>query len=82
MKISDILNELTFHGRRCTKDCGGHSAGYRYAMQRKKTQPCNSHSPSFNGGCEVAADQLTTGKVIRPKVRDPRGKFAVNPRLR
>lgn len=79
MKISEVLTELTFHGSKCTKDCGGHSAGYAWAMQHKSTTGCNSSSPSFNKGCEIAADQQKTGVVRRPKIRDVRGKFAPKP---
>jgi hypothetical protein len=79
MKIKEILAELTFHGSKCTKDCGGHSAGFAWGMQNKNQQSCNSSSPSFNKGCEIAADQKKTGVVRRPKIRDVRGRFAPKP---
>lgn len=81
MKVNEILSELSFHGRKCTKDCSGHSAGYKWAMQKQATQPCASNNTSFNNGCEIAADQIANNKVVRPKVRDERGKFAKNPTL-
>ena len=79
MRIEEILSELSFQGRKCTKDCGGHTAGYAYAMQKKRVTPCNSTSPSFNDGCEIANDQLKRGKVTPPKVRGDLGKFIQNP---
>lgn len=82
MRLNELLNELTFHGSKCTKDCGGHSAGFAYAMQNKGTTACNSSSPSFNKGCEIAADQQKTGVVRRPKIRDVRGKFAPKPQAK
>ena len=81
MRLNELLAELTFHGSKCTKDCGGHSAGYAWAMQHKGTA-CSSTSPSFNKGCEIAADQQKTGVVRRPKIRDVRGKFAPKPQPR
>lgn len=81
MRLNELLAELTFHGSKCTKDCGGHSAGYAWAMQHKGGD-CSSSSPSFNKGCEIAADQQKTGVVRRPKIRDVRGKFAPKPAAR
>lgn len=82
MRISDILNELTFQGSKCTTNCSGHSAGYAWSKQHNGTAPCGSTSPSFNRGCEIAKDQMAAGKMIRPKVRDVRGRFSQNPRGR
>ena len=76
-----ILNELTFGGSRCTKDCSGHKAGYRWAL-RKGASNCNSHSQSFNNGCNIAAKQRQAGTIRMPKVRDERGKFAPHPKIR
>jgi len=56
MKINELLNELTFHGSQCTKDCSGHRAGYNWNL--KKTQPpaqCDGSSQSFINGCNIAA---------------------------
>jgi hypothetical protein len=75
MKVREIISELTYQGRKCTKDCSGHAAGYQWAMARNHTAPCTSHSPSFNGGCDIAATQLKNKKVVRPKVRDTSGRF-------
>ena len=45
------LNELTFRGSECTKDCSGHRAGYAWS-QRTGRIP-NSASPSFNKGAAI-----------------------------
>jgi len=81
MKLRDIISELTFAGRKCTKDCSGHQAGYRYAIRTGNTGPSSPYSPSFNSGQEVAADRMS-GKTRNPKVRTPAGKFAPKPKLR
>jgi hypothetical protein len=47
------LDELSFHGSPCTKDCSGHRAGYAW-YKRKRKNP-NSHSQSFNNGAAIAA---------------------------
>ncbi len=82
MKLRDIISELTFAGRQCTKDCSGHKAGYRYAMQTGNTGPSSPHSPSFNSGQEVAGDKMAGKIKNNPKVRTPAGKFAQSPKLR
>jgi hypothetical protein len=81
MLIKEILNELTFGGSRCTKDCSGHKAGYRWAL-RKGATFANSPSPSFNAGVKIGGAQLKTGLVNAPKVRDERGRFHIHPRIR
>lgn len=81
MRINEVLTELSFHGRRCTKDCSGHSAGYAWAKQHPGAVAA-SHSASFNGGAEVHADQVKANKMVRPKVRNAQGKFAPNPQMR
>ena len=47
------LDELSFHGSPCTRDCSGHRAGYEW-YKRKRQQP-NSRSQSFNNGAAIAA---------------------------
>ena len=79
MRISELLNELTFQGSPCTKDCSGHAAGYNWQKQRSGTAPCMSNNQSFNNGCEIAKKQIADKKVVRPKVRTPQGKFAAAP---
>jgi hypothetical protein len=46
------INELSFLGSPCTKDCSGHRAGYEWFL-RKRRNP-NSWSPSFNKGAALA----------------------------
>lgn len=46
------LNELTFKGSPCTKDCSGHRAGYEWS-QRKGGVDAASWSPSFNNGAAL-----------------------------
>ena len=74
MRISEILNELTFHGSQCTKDCSGHKAGYEWSKARGNASPCDAQSSSFNNGCNIAKSG-----AARPKIRTPQGKFAPNP---
>lgn len=47
------LDELTFHGSQCTKDCSGHRAGYEW--YKRKGRPPLSRSNSFNKGAAIAA---------------------------
>jgi hypothetical protein len=56
MKISDILNELTFMGSQCTKDCSGHRAGYKWSLERGGQQAA-SRSNSFNNGAAIGVQQ-------------------------
>ena len=55
--LRDDLNELSFLGSPCTKDCSGHRAGYAWSKARSG-QPAKSWSQSFNNG----ADLFRTGK--------------------
>ncbi len=48
------LDELSFMGSQCTKDCSGHRAGYEWS-QRKGRIHAASWSPSFNKGAAIAA---------------------------
>lgn len=50
----DKLDELTFMGSQCTKDCSGHRAGYEWSLARGR-RSANSWSPSFNKGANLAA---------------------------
>lgn len=45
----------TFHGVPCTKDCGGHKAGYEWARKKAVTSvgQCGGKSASFTEGCIV-----------------------------
>lgn len=82
MRIRDIITELTFAGRLCTKDCSGHQAGYRHAIATGNPGPYASPSNSFNRGAEVAADKMSGITKSRPKIRGTGGKFAPAPRRR
>lgn len=46
------LDELTFRGSQCTKDCSGHRAGYEWS-KRKGGVDAASWSPSFNKGAAL-----------------------------
>jgi pyrimidine deaminase RibD-like protein len=51
--LDESLNELSFLGSPCTKDCSGHRAGYAWS-QSKGGVPGNSpFSPSFNNGANL-----------------------------
>lgn len=50
------VTRRTFKGSPCTKDCSGHTAGYRWADKYNVADPnrCNSRSPkSFVKGCKI-----------------------------
>ena len=47
------LDELTFKGSPCTKDCSGHAAGYEWYKIKQRTP--KSWSNSFNNGAAIAA---------------------------
>jgi len=47
------VNELTFKGSQCTKDCSGHRAGYEWYRRKRRTPV--SRSPSFDKGAALAA---------------------------
>ena len=48
------LDELTFMGSQCTKDCSGHRAGYNWSVSKGRKSAA-SWSNSFNKGAELAA---------------------------
>jgi hypothetical protein len=52
-KKSQPLDELTFLGSPCTKDCSGHQAGYNWSKARGGINAA-SHSRSFNNGAALA----------------------------
>lgn len=76
MKIRDIINELTFYGSQCTKDCSGHKAGWEWERRHKTGHRAGSHSNSFNNGTEIATRQAQQGKnPIGPQIRGQGGRF-------
>lgn len=52
-------NAEDFHGYRCTVDCSGHEAGYRWAEQHDIHDPddCGGKSQSFIEGCQAWAEE-------------------------
>lgn len=48
------LDELTFLGSPCTKDCSGHRAGYSWSKARGN-RTAMSYSNSFNNGARLAS---------------------------
>jgi len=65
------LNELTFMGSQCTKDCSGHRAGYAWSKARGGQNANSPFSPSFNKGSAIATKEIQTAK--------PQPKPATNP---
>jgi hypothetical protein len=54
--LSTKLNELSFLGSECTKDCSGHRAGYEWSRARGGVDANSPFSPSFNNGARLARD--------------------------
>lgn len=76
MKVKEIIQELSFHGRPCTKDCSGHKAGWDWERKHQTNQNTNSPSPSFNSGVDIAISQRKNGKQpIGPNIRNNKGQF-------
>jgi hypothetical protein len=48
------LDELSFLGSECTKDCSGHRAGYDWSKRKGLRQGNSPYSPSFNKGAALA----------------------------
>ncbi len=48
-----------FHGYRCTLDCSGHEAGYRWAEEHgiDDADDCGGNSHSFIEGCQAWAEE-------------------------
>jgi hypothetical protein len=49
------LDELSFLGSPCTKDCSGHRAGYEWSARKGNIQGNSPYSPSFNNGANLRA---------------------------
>jgi hypothetical protein len=49
------LDELSFLGSECTKDCSGHRAGYEWSSRKGNIQGNSPYSPSFNKGANLRA---------------------------
>jgi pyrimidine deaminase RibD-like protein len=54
--LKDELNELSFLGSPCTKDCSGHRAGYAWSQSKGGRVAQNPFSPSFNKGSQLHVD--------------------------
>jgi hypothetical protein len=67
--IDDQLNELTFQGSQCTKDCRGHQAGYKWSLARGGVENPGSTSPSFNKGAAIAARFIKNKTQTQPQVK-------------
>jgi hypothetical protein len=47
------LNELSFLGSPCTRDCSGHRAGYAWSQSKGGVPGTSPFSPSFNNGANL-----------------------------
>ena len=50
------LDELSFLGSQCTKDCSGHRAGYEWSQRKGGRVAQSPFSPSFNKGSQLYVD--------------------------
>lgn len=74
MTINELLNELTFHGSQCTKDCSGHRAGWAWGKKYPNRATTNRAThPSFNNGVDIA--NANTKVVMMPSIRGAGGRF-------
>jgi hypothetical protein len=79
MKIEELLNELTFHGSQCTKDCSGHRAGWSWGKKYPNRATTNRAThPSFNNGVDIA--NANTKVVMMPNARGASGRFVKKPK--
>ena len=73
MTIDELLNELTFHGSQCTKDCSGHRAGWAWATKYPNRPTTNRATHiSFNNGVDI---RNAHSKMITPAIRGAKGRF-------
>lgn len=54
--LNQQLDELSFLGSPCTKDCSGHRAGYAWSQSRGGRVANSPFSPSFNTGSQLQVD--------------------------
>jgi pyrimidine deaminase RibD-like protein len=54
--LDQELNELSFLGSPCTKDCSGHRAGYNWSQSKGGRVANSPFSPSFNKGSQLQVD--------------------------
>ena len=55
-KTKQELDELSFLGSPCTKDCSGHRAGYAWSQSKGGRVAQSPFSPSFNNGSQLYVD--------------------------
>jgi len=55
-----------FKGSPCLTDCGGHSAGYKYANSGGSLP--SRYSPSFNNGMKIAQGTFETPKAKKKRL--------------
>ncbi len=65
----DSDNVRLFHGYRCTDDCSGQEAGYRWAEDHGIDDPddCGGNSQSFIEGCRAYAEENCIDWLYGPK---------------
>jgi pyrimidine deaminase RibD-like protein len=51
--LDENLNELSFLGSPCTRDCSGHRAGYEWSKSKGGVPGTSPFSPSFNNGANL-----------------------------
>jgi pyrimidine deaminase RibD-like protein len=54
--VDEKLDELSFLGSPCTKDCSGHRAGYAWSQSKGGRVAQSPWSPSFNNGSQLHVD--------------------------
>jgi len=54
--VDEKLDELSFLGSPCTKDCSGHRAGYAWSQSKGGQVAQSPFSPSFNKGSQLHVD--------------------------
>jgi len=54
--LNKQLDELSFLGSPCTKDCSGHRAGYNWSQSKGGRVAQSPFSPSFNKGSQLHVD--------------------------
>lgn len=75
MKVHEIITEFTFFGSPCTKDCGGHKAGYEW-KKKNPTRTSNSPSKSFNNGAAISDTHRASGRnPISTGIRGAKGRY-------
>jgi hypothetical protein len=59
LAISWPVSAETFYGYRCTQDCSGHQAGYKWAEQKgiESEEDCGGDSNSFIEGCQAYVEE-------------------------